>query len=80
MIAALRSVRARHPRKLLAAVAVASLPARKLLESECDELVCLECPAEFSAVGQFFNDFSQVSDQQVIDLLTARQQRISACG
>ena len=80
MIAALRSVRARHPRKLLAAVAVASLPARKLLESECDELVCLECPAEFSAVGQFFNDFSQVSDQEVMDLLSARQEKVSACA
>jgi len=80
MIAALRSVRARQPRKLLAAVAVASLQARKLLESECDDLVCLESPAEFSAVGQFFNDFSQVTDQQVVELLTGRQEKISACG
>ena len=80
MIAALRSVRARQPRKLLAAVAVASLQAKKLLETECDDLVCLETPAEFSAVGQFFNDFGQVTDEQVVDLLTGRQQKISSCG
>ena len=80
MIAALRSVRARQPRKLLAAVAVASLQARKLLETECDDLVCLESPAEFSAVGQFFNEFGQVTDEEVVDLLTGRQQKISACG
>ena len=80
MIAALRSVRARQPKKLLAAVAVASVQARKLLESECDDLVCLESPAEFSAVGQFFNDFSQVTDQQVIELLSARSEKISAWG
>jgi predicted phosphoribosyltransferase len=80
MIAALRSVRARQPRKLLAAVAVASLQARKLIEGECDDLVCLESPAEFSAVGQFFNDFSQVTDQQVMELLSARREQISACG
>jgi putative phosphoribosyl transferase len=80
MIAALRSVRARQPRKLLAAVAVASVQARKLIEGECDDLVCLESPAEFSAVGQFFNDFSQVTDQQVMELLSARREQISACG
>ncbi|HEY1234164.1 MAG TPA: phosphoribosyltransferase family protein [Candidatus Binatia bacterium] len=80
MIAALRSVRARQPRKLVAAVAVASLQARKLLENECDDLVCLETPTEFSAVGQFFNDFSQVTDQQVMELLSAPQEKISACG
>jgi putative phosphoribosyl transferase len=80
MIAALRSVQARQPKKLLAAVAVASVQARKLLESECDDLVCLESPAEFSAVGQFFNDFSQVTDQQVMELLSARSEKISAWG
>lgn len=80
MIAALRSVRARHPRKLLAAVAVASLEASKLVERECDDLVCLKSPAEFSAVGQFFNDFSQVTDQEVMELLAGRKEKISACG
>jgi len=78
MIAALRSVRARQPKKLIAAVAVASPEAAKLLLSECDVLVCLETPADFSAVGQFFNDFSQVSDEEVMELLSARQEKISA--
>jgi predicted phosphoribosyltransferase len=78
MIAALRSVRARQPKKLIAAVAVASPEAGKLLLSECDALVCLETPADFSAVGQFFNDFSQVSDEEVVELLSARQEKISA--
>ena len=77
MIAALRSVRGRQPKKLIAAVAVASPEAAKLLLSECDALVCLETPADFSAVGQFFNDFSQVSDEEVIELLTSRQEKIS---
>ena len=64
----------------IAAVAVASMEAAKLLRSECDALVCLETPADFSAVGQFFNDFSQVSDQEVMDLLSARQEKASACA
>lgn len=77
MMAALRSVRARQPKKLIAAVAVASREAAKLLPSECDALVCLEIPADFSAVGQFFNDFSQVSDEEVMELLSTRPEKIS---
>ena len=73
MLAALRSVRARNPKKLIAAVAVASLEAAKLLRRECDTFVCLETPADFSAVGQFFNDFSEVSDQQVMEALSATE-------
>jgi len=71
MLAALRSVRARNPKKLIAAVAVASLEAVKLLRGECDTFVCLETPTDFSAVGQFFNDFSEISDQQVMEALSA---------
>ena len=71
MLAALRSVRARNPKKLIAAVAVASLEAVKLLRGECDTFVCLETPTDFSAVGQFFNDFSEISDQQVMETLSA---------
>jgi predicted phosphoribosyltransferase len=37
----------------------------------------LETPADFSAVGQFFNDFSQVSDEEVMELLGAQQEKIS---
>jgi len=73
MLAALRSVRARNPKKLIAAVAVASLEAVKLLRGECDTFVCLETPTDFSAVGQFFNDFSEVSDQQVMEALSATE-------
>ena len=57
--------------KLIAAVAVASLEAVKLLRGECDTFVCLETPTDFSAVGQFFNDFSEISDQQVMEALSA---------
>jgi predicted phosphoribosyltransferase len=80
MVAALRSVRARHPKKLIAAVAVASLEAANLLRSECDTFVCLETPADFSAVGQFFNDFSQISDKEVMELLRVRGGEVSPFG
>jgi putative phosphoribosyl transferase len=69
MTAALRATRARKPKKLVGAVAVASLEAAQATSDECDAMVCLNVPAEFYAVGQFFDDFSQVSDDDVIAIL-----------
>jgi putative phosphoribosyl transferase len=67
--AALRTVCAKNPKKLILAVAVASKQAAGELLHKCDALVCLSVPAAFSAVGQFFDDFDQVSDQDVIEAL-----------
>ncbi len=69
MIAALRAVRAMHPAKLIAAVAVAPAETVTRIRAEADEVVCLYAPECFYAVGQFFVDFSPVSDEQVIALL-----------
>lgn len=69
MIAALRAVRTSKPKKLICAVAVASPGALRALSREADEIVCLTAPAEFFAVGQFFADFSQVTDEEVAIIL-----------
>jgi putative phosphoribosyl transferase len=69
MIAALRAVRAKQPAKLIAAVAVASPEALRRIAQEADEVVCLDAPDFFYAVGQFFEDFSQVSDAEVVATL-----------
>jgi predicted phosphoribosyltransferase len=69
MIAALRSVRARHPAKLVAAAGVASAEALRLIGGEADEVVCLETPPMLFAIGYHFRDFSQVSDNEVIRTL-----------
>ena len=78
MIAALRAVRARHPGKLIAATAVASPEALRLIGGEADEVVCLEAPAFLFAIGYHFRDFSQVPDEQVI--ATLREARGSRAG
>lgn len=69
--AALEVVRARQPRRLIAAFAVA--PRSSLLEISAlaDEVVCLERPAFFLAVGQFFQDFRQIRDEEVVEILRA---------
>jgi putative phosphoribosyl transferase len=69
MIAALRAVRARQPAKLIAAAAVAPPNTLARIAAEADEVVCVEAPDFFYAVGQFFEDFSQVSDADVVAIL-----------
>jgi putative phosphoribosyl transferase len=69
MLAAIRSVRARKPRKLIVAIGVAPAQALGQIEAEADEVVCLYAPADFYAVGQFFDDFSEVTDDMVVAAL-----------
>jgi putative phosphoribosyl transferase len=80
MAAALRAVRAKHPKRLIGSVAVASTQAARAMLHECDAMVCLNVPADFSAVGQFFDDFDQVSDRDVIEVLRESEGRFSAVG
>lgn len=67
--AALRAVRRRGPETLVLAVPVAPTSALPELRNEADEVVCLEDHEWFGAIGLFYDDFSQLSDQQVTDIL-----------
>jgi predicted phosphoribosyltransferase len=69
MIAALHSVRARRPRRLICAVPVAAPQSLDAVAPYADEVVCLQSPAEFHAVGQFYRSFAQVEDETVIAAL-----------
>lgn len=67
--AAIRSVRCDRPASVILAVPVASRDALATLAPLVDELVCLIAPPHFRAVGQFYDNFSQVTDQEVLRLL-----------
>lgn len=69
MVAALHAVRAKAPERLVCAVPVASRESVELVRPYADEVVCLATPEGFRAVGQFFRDFRQVEDDEVIALL-----------
>jgi len=69
MISALQLIRDKNPKKLIIAAAVAPPDTVERLKKYADEVVCLETPEDFQAVGQFFEDFSQVSDKEVMTLL-----------
>jgi putative phosphoribosyl transferase len=77
--AALRGVRRQKPERLVLAVPVAPAESLEALRSEADEIVCLETPEDFFAVGQFYHDFHQVSDEQVKEILqTGRPAEVHA--
>lgn len=71
MLSAMRSVRARKPAKLVVAIGVAPTSSLARLRQQADEVVCLHASDHFYAVGQFFEDFSEVSDAMVVDALRA---------
>lgn len=77
MRAAIRAVRDLGAERVVAAPAVASLPACALLQAEADELVCDVNPAFLRSVGEWYRDFSQITDGEVRDLL-ARAADIAA--
>lgn len=69
MIAALHALKAKHPKKLICAVPVAPPDTLEKIKPYADEIVCLNSPRDFYAVGQFYQDFPQVSDKEVIQSL-----------
>ena len=67
--AALHAIRARRPQKLLLAVPVAPTSTLAELQREADDIICLEDYEVFDAIGVYYANFRQVSDQEVIDIL-----------
>jgi len=69
MRAALQAIRARRPQKLVLAVPVAPTSTLAELQSEADDIICLEDYEVFGAIGIYYANFRQVSDQEVTDIL-----------
>jgi putative phosphoribosyl transferase len=75
MQAAVWAVRKENPEKLVVAIPVASEEAISRLSEDVDELLCLRMPDYFMAVGQFYSEFEQVTDEQVVDILSQERAR-----
>ena len=69
MIAAVREVFLYHPHKVVVAVPVIAKDSLARLEQEADAVVFLQAPADFFAVGQWYRDFTQVSREDVLELI-----------
>lgn len=73
MIAACREVWNNEPRRVMAALPVAPLDTLEKLETEADSVIVLETPEPFFAVGQFYQDFPQLTDEEVTELLESNE-------
>lgn len=69
MLVAVRSVRRQRPASIVVAVPVALQETLDRLRTEADEVVCVHIPRRLASVGQFYEDFSQISDEQVCEEL-----------
>jgi predicted phosphoribosyltransferase len=69
MRAAIAALRHRHPARIIVAVPVAARSVCDQLSREADQVICLWTPADLDSVGQWYENFSQTSDEEVCDLL-----------
>jgi putative phosphoribosyl transferase len=76
-LAAIQAARAGGATRVVLAVPVAAPETVALLRGQVDDLVCLEAPANFYAVGRWYRTFDQTSDATVIELLRAAQSRVA---
>ena len=67
--AALRAVRQQNPAELVLAIPVAASDTLRDLRGEADAIVCLEDHKRFGAIGAYYRDFRQVSDEEVVNIL-----------
>jgi putative phosphoribosyl transferase len=71
MRAAIGVLKHQQPQRLIIAVPVAPLDTCNELRAEVDEMVCLMTPKHFSGIGQWYEDFTQTTDEEVCELLAA---------
>jgi putative phosphoribosyl transferase len=78
ILAAINAIRQYQPARIVVAVPTASISACNAIKPKVDELVCIMTPEPFSAVGLWYQDFYQTTDEDVRNLLEKATQRVSA--
>jgi putative phosphoribosyl transferase len=76
--AALRALRGREPAELVLAVPVCAPETARVLQDVADDVVCVVAPSGFRAVGAWYEDFGQTSDDEVVRLLAGARAREEA--
>lgn len=78
MKAAITTLREEKLKKLIVALPVAPAGMADEIEQMADTFICIETPFDFMAVGAYYHDFTQVSDEEVVDLLERSAKNLSA--
>ena len=74
MRAAIAALKRQHPQRIIVAVPIASSTTCAQLESEVDQIVCLQQPEHLYAIGNWYQNFAQTTDTEVCELLAKQQQ------
>ena len=69
ILATIKMLKSKQPKKLVVAVPIASQQAAERIEQEVDDFICLYTPVPFYGVGNFYADFRQTTDEEVVMLL-----------
>jgi len=80
MRAGIEAVKRLGAARIVVAIGVAPLSTKLLLEGDADEVVCLMAPREFAAVSVFYDEFPQLTDDDVTELLDPFQRRLHAAA
>lgn len=75
MMVSIQMIRAKHPRKVVVAVPVAPDRTAAKISGLVDNFICVHLPDEFYGVGQFYDDFTQVSDEEVLKLMKEAERK-----
>ena len=78
--AAVEALRLRKPGRLILAAPVCAAQTAKLFQSRVDELVCLASPSDLGAIGLWYKNFDQTSDEEVVELLEKARKERGATG
>jgi len=78
LLVAIDLLRREGAARIVVAIPVAPPDTVELLESRADEVICLETPLMFMAIGEFYVEFSQVSDEEAVDILREADSRVKA--
>jgi putative phosphoribosyl transferase len=80
VLAAVRMLRGQKPKRIVVAVPVSSPRAARMIELYADELICPHQPPEFLGVGEHYEDFSAVTDDEAAGILTAVREKSKTHG
>lgn len=69
MRAAIKSVKDRNAKEIVVAVPVSARDSLEIIEAEVDKFICLETPSLFGAIGVFYKEFEQTSDEEVVNIM-----------
>jgi predicted phosphoribosyltransferase len=75
VLLAIMVLKKQHPKRIVVAVPVSSMEAAERIRREADELVALDVPPDFCSVSEYYEEFAQLEDEDVIRLLKAAEKR-----